>query len=76
MQPADNQFTRRGGLEISFHKIVMIRNNLRVLDQKVNASNKRWRKPFVSIHSSDLLLLPCWFESAGRRRSNYLASTE
>jgi hypothetical protein len=27
MQPADNQFTRRGGLETFFHKIVMIRNN-------------------------------------------------
>ena len=40
MQPADNQFTRRGGLETFFHKIVMIRNNLRVLEQKVNASDK------------------------------------
>ena len=39
MQPADNQFTRRGGLETFFHKIVMIRNNLRVLEQKVNASD-------------------------------------
>jgi len=40
MQPADNEFTRRGGLETFFHKIVMIRNNLRVLEQKVNASDK------------------------------------
>ena len=40
MQPADNEFTRRGGLETFFHKIVMIRNNLRVLGQKVNASDK------------------------------------
>ena len=46
MQPADNQFTRpgrrgdRGGLETFFHKIIMIRNNLRVLKQRVNASDK------------------------------------
>jgi hypothetical protein len=47
MQPADSQFTRRGGLqskevplETFFHKIVMIQNNLRVLEQKVNASDK------------------------------------
>jgi hypothetical protein len=30
MQLADNQFTRGGGLETFFHKIILIRNNLRL----------------------------------------------